>query len=112
VNFASRIKARALVAMGFVDPVAPPVGIWIAFNQIKAPKEAAPMIDSPHNNTATPAQQRPFTSRAAEWLNTLVHGEEIKPRLELTHSSAADNVGPADKPAPRTDENSQIAHRL
>src|SRR6266404_6177276 len=83
VNFAPRIKARALVAMGFVDTVAPPVGIWIAFNQIKWPKEAAPMIDSPHNNMATPAQQHPYTSRSAEWLNMLVHGQEIKPSLEL-----------------------------
>jgi cephalosporin-C deacetylase len=111
VNFASRIKARALVAMGFVDTVAPPVGIWIAFNQIKGPKEAAPMIDSPHNNMATPAQQHPYTSRSAQWLDALVHGKEIKPNIELTYSSAADNVGPADKPAPRTDENSQEAHR-
>ncbi len=108
VNFASRIKARALVAMGFVDPVAPPVGIWIAFNQIKGPKEAAPMIDSPHNNMATGEQQRPYTSRSAEWLDALVHGQEIRPS---TGPSAAGDVGHADKPAPRTDENSQVAHR-
>ena len=80
VNFASRIKATALVAMGFVDTTAPPVGIWTAFNQIKGPKEAAPMVDSPHNNLATPAQQRPYTSRSAEWLDTLVHGRQIIPR--------------------------------
>jgi len=79
VNFASRIRATSLVAMGFVDTTAPPVGIWIAFNQIRGPKEAAPMIDSPHNNLATPAEQRPYTSRSAEWLNTLVHGGEINP---------------------------------
>jgi lysophospholipase L1-like esterase len=97
--------------MGFVDTVAPPVGIWIAFNQIKGPKEAAPMIDSPHNNMATPAQQRPYTSRSAEWLNALVHGGEIRPDIDPTYSSAAGNVGPANKPAPRTDENSQVAHR-
>lgn len=78
VNFASRIKATALVAMGFIDTVAPPVGIWIAFNQIRGPKEAVPMVDSPHNHVATPAQQRPYTSRSAEWLNTLVHGGKIK----------------------------------
>ena len=80
VNFASRIKATALVAMGFVDTTSPPVGIWIAFNQIKGLKEAAPMVDSPHNNLATPTQQRPYTSRSAEWLNTLVHGQQINPR--------------------------------
>jgi len=78
VNFASRIKATALVAMGFVDTTSPPVGIWIAFNQIKGLKEAVPMIDSPHNNLATPAEQLPYTSRSAEWLNRLVHGQQIK----------------------------------
>jgi cephalosporin-C deacetylase-like acetyl esterase len=29
VNFAPRIKAPALVAMGFIDTTAPPVGIWV-----------------------------------------------------------------------------------
>ena len=77
VNFASRIRATSLVAMGFIDTTAPPVGIWIAFNQIQGPKEAVPMIDSPHNNLATPAEQRPYTSRSAQWLSTLVHGGEI-----------------------------------
>jgi cephalosporin-C deacetylase len=113
VNFASRIKATALVAMGFVDTTAPPVGIWTAFNQIKGLKEAAPMVDSPHNNMATPAQQRPYTSRSAEWLNTLVHGQEIKPGMELTSSSTGGGgvqATAADQPAPRTDQNSQIAH--
>jgi hypothetical protein len=99
VNFASSIKARALVALGFVDTVAPPVGIWIAFDQIKWPKEAAPMIDSPHNNMATPAQQRPYTSRSAAWLNALVHGEEIKPSLELM--SDQNDQGAKNTPSPR-----------
>ena len=79
VNFSSRSKATSLVAMGFVDTVAPPVGIWTAFNQIKGPKEAAPMFDSPHNNFATPPQQLPFTRRSGEWLKKLVKGEAISP---------------------------------
>jgi cephalosporin-C deacetylase-like acetyl esterase len=83
VNFASHIKAPALVSMGFIDTIAPPVGIWTAFNQIKGPKEAVPMLDSPHNNLATPAQQRPYTTRSAEWLDILVKGGEINP-----HASA------------------------
>jgi cephalosporin-C deacetylase len=78
VNFASRIKAAALVAMGFVDTVAPPVGIWAAFNQLQGPKESAPMVDSPHNNLATSRQQLPFNRRASEWLNALVKGEPVK----------------------------------
>jgi cephalosporin-C deacetylase-like acetyl esterase/lysophospholipase L1-like esterase len=124
VNFASRIKASALVAMGFTDTIAPPVGIWIAFNQIQGAKEAVPMVDSPHNNLATPAQQRPYISRSAEWLNTLVQGGEIKPIQEPTRPSAMLQSGPRlqpgqnegsptpapDQPIPRTDQNSQIAH--
>jgi lysophospholipase L1-like esterase len=124
VNFASRIKAYALVAMGFTDTVAPPVGIWIALNQIQGPKEAVPMIDSPHNHLATPAQQLPYTSRSAEWLRTLAQGGEINPNQELTHPRAMNRASPdeelrqqgagpgtaVDQPAPRTDQNSQIAH--
>lgn len=124
VNFASRIKASALVAMGFIDTIAPPVGIWIALNQIQGPKEAVPMIDSPHNNLATPAQQRPYTSRSADWLRMLVHGGEIKPNQKLTRPPATHRASPgdalsqqgagpgtaADQPIPRTDQNSQIAH--
>ena len=124
VNFASRIKATTLVAMGFTDTIAPPVGIWITLNQIKGPKEAVPMIDSPHNNLATPAQQRPYTSRSAEWLGTLVRGGTIKPNEELTRPGVANRTSQrgasgqhegaprpgADQPIPRTDQNSQIAH--
>jgi cephalosporin-C deacetylase-like acetyl esterase len=65
--------------MGFLDDVAPPVGIWIAFNQIHGPKEAVPLIDAPHNNLATAEQQRAYTTRSAEWLAALVHGTEVKP---------------------------------
>ena len=123
VNFASRIKATSLVAIGFVDTVTPPVGIWIAFNQIKGPKEAVPMIDSPHNHLATPEQQRPYTSRSAKWLSTLVHGGEIKPSQEPGRPGAKDWSGPGQEVArrvggnapayrssPRTDRNSLIAH--
>jgi cephalosporin-C deacetylase len=77
VNFAPHIKAKSLVSMGFVDTIAPPVGIWTALNQIAGSKEAVPMIDSPHNNLATPAQQQPYTSRSNEWLSALVKGEEV-----------------------------------
>jgi len=83
VYFASRIKAACLVAIGFVDVTATPVGVWTAFNQIPGPKEVAPMIDSPHNNHATPEQQRPFTDRSAAWLAALVRGA----RPEITASA-------------------------
>ena len=80
INFASHIRATSLVAMGFVDTVAPPAGIWTAFNQIRGPKEVAPMFEAPHNNTATQAQQLPFSTRSSEWLTTLVGGGAVKPR--------------------------------
>lgn len=105
VNFAPRIKATSLVAIGFVDTVTPPVGIWIAFNQIRGPKEAAPMIDSPHNHQATPAQQRPYTTRSADWLNTLVRGGAVKP-----DQSTSNQTPPADQAVPRADRNSMLAH--
>jgi cephalosporin-C deacetylase-like acetyl esterase len=79
VYFSSRNKATSLVAMGFVDTVSPPVGIWIAFNEIRGPKEAAPMPESPHNHVATAEQQRPYTMRSAEWLDALVHTGKVTP---------------------------------
>ena len=75
-NFAPRITARSLVAMGFIDDVSAPAGIWSVFNQLRGPKEAAPMPDSPHNHLATPEQQLPYTRRSAEWLGALVRGAD------------------------------------
>src|SRR5262249_17792187 len=92
VNFVSRTRAVSLVAMVFRDIIARRVVIWIAFNQIKGPKEAIPMIDSPQNNLATPAQQRPYTSRSAEWLNILVRGGQIYPNYD-DHQNMMDQLG-------------------
>lgn len=75
VNFAARVKAQSLVAMGFVDTVAPPAGIWTAYNQVKGPKEAVALFDSPHNHHATPAQQQAFYDRSQAWLSALVKGQ-------------------------------------
>jgi cephalosporin-C deacetylase len=75
-NFASRITARALVSMGFIDTVTTPTGIWAAFNQIQGPKEAVPLVDAPHNHMATAEQQLRYTKRAAEWLEALLHGRD------------------------------------
>jgi cephalosporin-C deacetylase-like acetyl esterase/lysophospholipase L1-like esterase len=121
VNFASRIRATSLVSMGFVDTVTPPVGIWIAFNQIRGPKEDVPMVDSPHNHQATPEQQRPYTARSAEWLDALVRGAKVEPRrasparparLSVPNQLKGSGATPpaADVPSPRTDRNSQTAH--
>lgn len=115
VNFAPRIKATSLVAIGFVDTVTPPVGIWVAFNQIEGPKEAVPMVDSPHNHQATPEQQRPYTTRSAEWLDTLVRGGTVKPNPDFTRpatpvQSTQNRTTAADQPSPRADRNSMLAH--
>jgi cephalosporin-C deacetylase-like acetyl esterase len=77
VNFAPHIKATCFVAMGFIDLLAPPAGIWTAFNLIPGPKKAAPMFDSPHNNTATPEEQLPYTTGSAQWLDTLAQGGKV-----------------------------------
>ena len=83
VNFAPRIRARALISMGFVDETSPPAGIWAAFNELLGPKEAAPMVDSPHNHMATAAQMLPYTRRSAEWLDILARGgDPIVPERE------------------------------
>jgi cephalosporin-C deacetylase len=73
-NFAPRITAHSLVAMGFIDETCPPAGVWATYNRIRGPKEAVPMVDSPHNHMATPAEQGPWTRRSAEWLGILVRG--------------------------------------
>ena len=77
VNCAPRIKAPALVSMGFLDTVSPPVGIYIALNRIPGFKEAVPLIDSPHNHQATPQQEAPFRTRAEQWLNILRSGGDV-----------------------------------
>jgi len=76
VNFAPRIKAKCLVSMGFLDTAATPAGIWTEFNLIPGPKEVVPLVDSPHNHLATPAQQQPFLDRAKLWFDTLAQGRE------------------------------------
>jgi len=99
-NFASRITAQSLVAMGFIDDVSAPAGVWSVFNQIRGRKEAAPMPESPHNHLATPAQQHPFTARSAEWLDAIVHGRDPMATSTVSSSStspsAANAVSPPD----------------
>jgi len=78
VNFASRIKAPVLAGMGFIDTISPPAGVWTALNQISAPVEALPMIESEHDNL-TPDKGRACPARTREVLNDLVNGGEFKP---------------------------------
>ena len=83
VNFASRIEAPALVAMGFIDTIAPPAGIWTALNQIPAPKEAVPMVESDHNNI-TPQKQDAYLQRSEQVLAMLLVGRSFHPDQSLT----------------------------
>jgi cephalosporin-C deacetylase-like acetyl esterase len=76
VNFASRIHAKSLVSMGFIDDVCPPTGVWTAFNQIAGPKEAVPLVNAAHNHQSTPEQLKPYTDRSNAWFARLVRGEE------------------------------------
>jgi len=79
VNFAPRIKAPVLAALGFIDTIAPPVGIWIALDRIPGPKEVIPMVESDHNNI-TPEKQEAYHSRSKEVLGIIFNGGEFKPK--------------------------------
>lgn len=96
VNCAQRIKIPSLVSMGFLDTITPPHGIFIAFNQIRGYKQAVPLVDAAHNHQSTAEQQAPYTNLANAWMRQLVAGGNPAER--------------ADKPSPRLDRNSQIAH--
>jgi cephalosporin-C deacetylase-like acetyl esterase len=78
VNFASRIKAPVLAAIGFIDTTSPPAGIYTALNQIPGPREPLPMIESEHNNL-TPQKELNWDARSRELLALLLHGGEFKP---------------------------------
>jgi len=62
VNFASRIKAKSVVAFGLIDTTSPPAGIFTAFNLIQGAKEAIPMVESDHNHI-TPQKQEAYLAR-------------------------------------------------
>ena len=78
VNFAPRIKAPVLAGLGFIDTISPPAGIWTMLNQISAPVEALPMIESEHDNL-TPDKGRACPARTNEVLDTLVRGGTFRP---------------------------------
>ena len=78
VNFASRIRAPVLAAMGFIDTTSPPAGVWTELNQIPVAKEPLPMIESEHNNL-TPQKEQNWDARSKELLSILVKGGEFKP---------------------------------
>jgi len=83
VNFTPHITAATLIAMGFIDTTAPPAGIWTELDEIRAPKEAVPMIESEHNNL-TPDKQDAWLKRSEEVLATIVHGGRFIPNPQFT----------------------------
>ena len=72
VNFASNIRCPALVALGLIDQTSCPAGVFAAFNQIKGPKEAVVMVNSPHQNKNN--AQAEWSRRSQAWLSALVKG--------------------------------------
>ncbi|HEY3740578.1 MAG TPA: acetylxylan esterase [Bryobacteraceae bacterium] len=78
VNFATRIHAPVLAAIGYIDVVCPPVGIWTAVDQIPGAKEVIPMVESNHNNL-TPQKQGAWDARSKEVLGILLSGEPFVP---------------------------------
>ena len=79
VNFAPRIKAPVMAGMGFIDTISPPAGVWTALNQIHAPVESLPMIESEHDNL-TPDKGRACPARQDEILDQMVQGATFTPR--------------------------------
>ena len=71
VNFASKIKAKSVVAFGMIDTTSPPAGVFTAFDQIPAAKEAIPMVASDHNHI-TPQKQEAYLQRQQEVLATIL----------------------------------------
>ncbi|HEY0282682.1 MAG TPA: acetylxylan esterase, partial [Rhizomicrobium sp.] len=83
VNFASRIEAPTLLSIGFIDSIVPPAGLWTVLNQIPAPKEVVPMVESDHNNY-TPDKQGAYLQRSEEVFATILHGGKFIPNERLT----------------------------
>jgi len=77
-NFATKINAPTLLAVGFIDTICPPATVLSAFNKIPAPKELVPMLESDHNNY-TPDKQGAFLSRSEDIFATLLHGGRFVP---------------------------------
>jgi len=71
VNFAPNIRAKSVVAFGLIDTTSPPAGVFTAFDQIPAPKEAIPMVESDHNHI-TPQKQEAYLQRQQEVLGQIL----------------------------------------
>jgi len=81
VNFASHIRARSVVAFGMIDTTSPPAGVFTAFNQIQAAKEAIPMVESDHNHI-TPQKQEAYLQRQQDVLATILKSGTFTPNAD------------------------------
>lgn len=78
VNFASHIRAPVMAGIGFIDTISPPAGIFTVLNQIHAPTEPLPLIESEHDNL-TPQKGRACPARVREVLDLMVKGNPFTP---------------------------------
>lgn len=83
VNFASKITAPTMVALGFIDSVCPPSSVFSAANQIPVPHEIIPMPESDHNNY-TPDKEGAFLQRSEEVFAVLLHGGRYVPNQSVS----------------------------
>jgi len=83
INFAPRIRAAVVAAMGFIDTTSPPVGIWTTLNQIPVPHEAIPMIESDHDHI-TPEKQGAWAARSKEVRDLVLQGGKFAPDEKFT----------------------------
>ena len=79
MNFASRVKCPALVAVGLIDTTCPPSGVLAACNQFQGPKEIVTMVNSGHQDVKN--SQARYYARFNAWNKALVQGETVPPRL-------------------------------
>jgi len=80
VNFAPRIKAPVMAAMGFIDTISPPAGVWTMLNQVAGPVEALPLVEAEHDNL-TPEKVGACSARTTDVLDLLVHGGTFTPAV-------------------------------
>ena len=78
VNFASRIKCPAMVALGLIDVTCPPAGVFAACNQLQGPKEVLVMVDSGHQSLN--GSQKLYDARSAIWAAELLKGNPVPPK--------------------------------
>jgi cephalosporin-C deacetylase-like acetyl esterase len=82
INFADRIKAPLLMAIGYIDGTCPPSGLWSVFHQVTGAKEAFPMVESDHG-FITPDKTRAFEARQEVVLEALRRGMGFVPNPAL-----------------------------